>query len=309
MARGLRLKKSEVTLLALSGAAIVGYGGYRMLMPNAAHLSMGAGGVSMGGGVRLASSEGAAGGLSLEGLTGKSPAAAGPLPAARRDPFAPLVVPAVETVSPAGQPSSGGGGGAAAGPGPLPSAHPAPLERKPIPVPAVPTGSTPVPVPPAPEVPTILIGTALGQDTVALFQYGPDLVERRQGEHVGPFRVVEVDHGRVRLVNRFGRETWLLSGQTLAAGLSNLPRAGSPVSQPAVPPAGPAPSGPAPAEPAGSKPGGNPVARPGEGPVASAPAADPALPLATSPRSEVYFAARPASDMPLPLVRGVFPRD
>jgi hypothetical protein len=278
-----KIKKSEITLLLLSGACLAGYAGYRVLTPGAAHLQVGTGGIEIPGThVRITPVGGVGDG-------GPSLALLSELPPERRDPFKPL-------------PASGEPGPVlpeqAAPPAPAPAATPLPPAAVVVQPPFEPP-FRPAPAP-EPQVPTTLIGTAVGQEVIALFEFGPLLVEKREGEHVGPYRIAEIDHGRVRLVNRKGLEAWLLSGQTLGerSGGTSAPPMAPPAALPMAMPS-PAPAAPV-AVPAAAPP-------PAPAPHDNGPRALPAgAPLAGVPEADApFFVARAEKfDSPIPLVRG-----
>jgi hypothetical protein len=67
------------------------------------------------------------------------------------------------------------------------------------------------------------MGTAVGQDSVALFQNGPAAIERKTGEYVWSYRITRIDHGRVGLINEHGAEHWVLPGQTVEGTAAVVP--------------------------------------------------------------------------------------
>ena len=135
----------------------------------------------------------------------------------RRDPFHPLPGQAT-AAKPGVAPKTAGAGGSGSGPVPvLPAVVGAEM------VSGAPGLELPRPER-KPEEPMVLMGTALGMESVALFRRGNEILERKVGDYVYAFRITAVQHGRVKLVDEQRNEPSVEPGQQVFyEGVSTAP--------------------------------------------------------------------------------------
>jgi hypothetical protein len=67
-------------------------------------------------------------------------------------------------------------------------------------------------------------GTAVGMESIVLFKRGNEILERRVGDYLGPYRITEIDHGKIRLIDEKQNKPWMESGQFLIPGGSGPTR-------------------------------------------------------------------------------------
>jgi hypothetical protein len=72
--------------------------------------------------------------------------------------------------------------------------------------------------PAAPSDPLVMMGTAVGVDAIVLFKRGNEILERRVGDYLGPYRITEVTHGKIHLIDEQKNQPWMESGQFLLPG-------------------------------------------------------------------------------------------
>jgi hypothetical protein len=144
----------------------------------------------------------------------------------RHDPFKPLVDPK--------KPETPGGKSA------QPNFGPPPTDSGRTPVLPSSIGSTggfePAPgLPQSPEYPQrsapeeshdpiVMQGTAVGLESIVLFKRGNEILERRVGDYLGPFRIMEITHGKIHLIDEQKNSPWMESGQFLIPGGSGPTR-------------------------------------------------------------------------------------
>lgn len=72
--------------------------------------------------------------------------------------------------------------------------------------------------------PIVMQGTAVGLESIVLFKRGNELLERRVGDYLGPYRITEIGHGKIRLIDENKNSPWMESGQFLIPGGSGPTR-------------------------------------------------------------------------------------
>jgi hypothetical protein len=167
------------------------------------------------------SAQGASGETMLDGSAQIEAAPTGD----RHDPFKPLVDPK-KPETPAGKP-----GKPSLGPPPTDSGDVPTLPNigsaggfEPAPgLPAVPDAPQ-KPVPVESHDPIVMQGTAVGMESIVLFKRGNEILERRVGDYLGPYRITEIDHGKIRLIDEQKNTPWMESGQFLIPGGSGPTR-------------------------------------------------------------------------------------